>query len=209
MSVSLDSEADKISYALGMDIGASFRKLPVKVNAAAAVAGIQDVFGGQKPQLSREDFVALMQKFQQQLHAAAEQHGQELSNRNRQQQIEFLSKNKDADGVTVTASGLQYQVISTGSGVKPGPEDVVRVHYTGRLLDGTTFDSSVERGEPAEFPVNGVIAGWTEALQLMQVGSKYQLFIPANLAYGSRGAGQAIGPDQMLIFEVELLDIVG
>jgi len=209
MSEKLNSEAEKISYALGMDIGASFRKLPVKIDVAAAIAGIQDVYEGKKPELSREEFVALMQKFQQQLHAAAEQHGKALGENNRKQETEFLAKNKAAEGVVTTTTGLQYQVIEQGNGNKPTPESVVRVHYTGRLLDGTTFDSSVERGEPAEFPVGGVIAGWTEALQLMQVGSKYRLFIPAALAYGSRGAGELIGPDSMLIFDVELLDIVG
>lgn len=209
MGYTLENEAQKMSYALGMDIGASFRKLPVAIDLACALAGIQEVFEGKQPAVGREEFVALMQKFQQQLRAASEQHGKAISEKNGKEEKEFLARNKDEKGVVSTASGLQYQVIEQGQGAKPESDSVVRVHYTGRLLDGNVFDSSVERGEPAEFPVNGVIAGWTEALQLMQVGSKYRLFIPANLAYGPRGAGEMIGPDAMLIFDVELLDIVG
>ncbi|MPN00673.1 FKBP-type 22 kDa peptidyl-prolyl cis-trans isomerase [bioreactor metagenome] len=120
----------------------------------------------------------------------------------------FMTENKKKPGVTVTASGLQYEVIKAGNGPKPAADDVVRVHYVGTLLDGTQFDSSVERGEPAEFGVNQVIPGWTEALQLMPVGSKYKLCIPAAIAYGEQGAGQAIPPNAALKFEVELLDIV-
>ena len=119
----------------------------------------------------------------------------------------FLAENKNKDGVVTTASGLQYKVIAQGNGSKPVPTDKVSVHYRGTLIDGTEFDSSYKRGKPVSFPVNGVIKGWTEALQLMNVGSKYQLFIPSNLAYDKRGAGQTIGPDAVLIFEVELLGI--
>ncbi|MDD3118992.1 MAG: FKBP-type peptidyl-prolyl cis-trans isomerase [Victivallales bacterium] len=209
MSLSLTTDSEKTSYALGMDIGASFKRLPVKISLAAAVAGITDVFTEQPLQLPEKEFVALMQKFQEELRAAGEKHAQVKATENRRQQEEFLAANKKHKDVSVTASGLQYKVLNAGQGKKPMGESVVSVHYTGTLPDGTVFDSSVQRGEPATFPVNGVIAGWTEALQLMQVGSKYQLFIPANLAYGNRGAGAAIGPDQMLIFEVELLDIVG
>jgi FKBP-type peptidyl-prolyl cis-trans isomerase len=120
----------------------------------------------------------------------------------------FLQKNKEADGVIVTPSGLQYKVVKMGTGAKPSEEDVVRVHYTGTLIDGSKFDSSVDRGEPAEFMVNGVIKGWVEALQLMPVGSKFILYIPSDLAYGGNGAGDVIKPYSTLIFEVELLDIV-
>ncbi|MBN2640746.1 MAG: FKBP-type peptidyl-prolyl cis-trans isomerase [Victivallales bacterium] len=209
MAKELKNEAEKTSYALGMDIGASFKKLPVEIDLESAVAGMSAIFNDEKPQLGQQEFVELMQKFQMQLKQAGEKHAQELAGKNKQQEKDFLAANKKADGVVETASGLQYQVLETGDGEKPSAESVVKVHYTGTLPDGSVFDSSVQRGEPAQFPVNGVIAGWTEALQLMQVGSKYRLFIPAGLAYGSRGAGQSIGPDQMLIFEVELLDIVG
>ena len=149
----------------------------------------------------------LMRKFQTELRAAAEKQAAAAGAENQKQEAEFLARNKEDKDVVTTASGLQYKVLKQGSGDKPTKESTVTVHYTGTLPDGTVFDSSVKRGEPATFPVGGVIAGWTEALQLMQVGSKFKLFIPAALAYGKRGAGQLIGPDQMLIFEVELLDI--
>ncbi len=209
MGKDLTTEDQKISYALGMDIGASFKKLPVDIDLEATIDGITDIANNAKLKLDQKEFVELMQKLQVKMKAAAEQHAQEAAAENKQQEQEFLNLNRKAEGVVETESGLQYQVMEEGKGDKPSAESVVKVHYTGTLLDGSIFDSSVHRGEPAQFPVNGVISGWTEALQLMTVGSKYRLFIPANLAYGSRGAGQAIGPDQMLIFEVELLDIVG
>ena len=126
---------------------------------------------------------------------------------NQEEGSKFLSENAQQEGVVALPSGLQYKVIETGEGDKPGPSDVVKVHYEGRLIDGTVFDSSIQRGVPAEFPVNGVIAGWTEALQLMAVGSQWELYIPADLAYGAQGAGGVIGPNATLIFKVELLDI--
>ena len=207
MSISLQNDGDKTSYCLGMDIGASFKKLPVSINLDAALEGIKAVFRGEKPQIEQQEFMELMRKFQQELRAAAEKQAAAAGEGNRKQEQEFLAKNKEDKDVVTTASGLQYKVLQAGTGAKPTANSVVTVHYTGTLPDGTVFDSSVKRGEPATFPVNGVIPGWTEALQIMQVGSKYKLFIPAALAYGKRGAGQLIGPDQMLIFEVELLDI--
>jgi len=209
MSISLKNDSDKTSYALGMDIGASFKRLPVKISLEAAIAGMSDVFNEQPLQIAEDEFISLMQKFQEELRSAGEKHAKAKAEGNKKQEADFMAANKQEKDVVTTSTGLQYKVVSNGSGNKPTSESVVSVHYTGTLPDGTVFDSSVQRGEPATFPVNGVIAGWTEALQLMQVGSKYKLFIPANLAYGSRGAGQMIGPDQMLIFEVELLDIVG
>lgn len=207
MSISLQNDSDKTSYCLGMDIGASFKKLPVPINLDAALEGIKAVFHGEKPQIDQQEFMELMRKFQQELRAAAEKQAAAAGEDNRKQEQEFLAKNKEDKDVVTTASGLQYKVLQAGTGARPTANSVVTVHYTGTLPDGTVFDSSVRRGEPATFPVNGVIPGWTEALQIMQVGSKYKLFIPAALAYGKRGAGQLIGPDQMLIFEVELLDI--
>ena len=126
---------------------------------------------------------------------------------NQEEGSKFLSENAQQEGVVSLPSGLQYKVIETGEGDQPGPSDVVKVHYEGRLIDGTVFDSSIQRGVPAEFPVNRVIAGWTEALQLMTVGSQWELYIPADLAYGAQGAGGVIGPNATLIFKVELLDI--
>ena len=207
MSISLQNDSDTTSYCLGMDIGASFKKLPVSINLDAALEGIKAVFHGEKPQIEQQEFMELMRKFQQELRAAAEKQAAAAGEDNRKQEQEFLAKNKEDKDVVTTASGLQYKVLQAGTGARPTANSVVTVHYTGTLPDGTVFDSSVKRGEPATFPVNGVIPGWTEALQIMQVGSKYKLFIPAALAYGKRGAGQLIGPDQMLIFEVELLDM--
>ena len=207
MSITLQNDSDKTSYCLGMDIGASFRKLPVSINLEAALAGITDTFQGHTPQVPEQEFMTLMRKFQQELRSAAEKKAAEKGAENQKQEAEFLAKNKEDKDVVTTGSGLQYKVLKQGDGAKPTSQSVVTVHYTGTLPDGTVFDSSVRRGQPATFPVNGVIPGWTEALQLMQVGSKYQLFIPSALAYGKRGAGELIGPDQMLIFEVELLDI--
>jgi len=206
MSIELQNDADKTSYCLGMDIGASFKKIPVKVNLEAVVEGMKDIFNDAKPRLSQEEFMSLMQKFQQELRSSAEKQAAAAGAENQKQEAELLAKNKEDKDIVTTASGLQYKVLRAGTGDKPAASSVVTVHYTGTLPDGSVFDSSVKRGEPATFPVNGVIPGWTEALQIMQVGSKYQLFIPANLAYGKRGQGP-IGPDQMLIFEVELLDI--
>lgn len=207
MSISLQNDSEKTSYCLGMDIGASFKKLPVPIHLEAALEGIKAVFLGEKPQIEQKEFMDLMRKFQQELRAAAEKQAAAAGEDNRKQEQEFLAKNKEDKEVVTTASGLQYKVLQAGTGARPTANSVVTVHYTGTLPDGTVFDSSVKRGEPATFPVNGVIPGWTEALQIMQVGSKYKLFIPAALAYGKRGAGQLIGPDQMLIFKVELLDI--
>ena len=207
MSISLQNDSDTTSYCLGMDIGASFKKLPVSINLDAALEGIKAVFHGEKPQIEQQEFMELMRKFQQELRAAAEKQAAAAGEDNRKQEQEFLAKNKEDKAVVTTASGLQYKVLQAGTGARPTANSVVTDHYTGTLPDGTVFDSSVKRGEPATFPVNGVIPGWTEALQIMQVGSKYKLFIPAALAYGKRGAGQLIGPDQMLIFEVELLDM--
>lgn len=203
----LQNDSDKTSYCLGMDIGMSFKKLPVAINLEAAIAGITDMYNGEKPQIDEPEFMELMRKLQMELRAAAEKQAAAAGAENQKQEAEFLAKNKEDKDIVTTASGLQYKVLKQGSGDKPTKESTVTVHYTGTLPDGTVFDSSVKRGEPATFPVSGVIAGWTEALQLMQVGSKFKLFIPAALAYGKRGAGQLIGPDQMLIFEVELLDI--
>ena len=208
MAIELKTKVDKTSYALGLDIGSSFRNLPVEINPEAAVAGLMDIFKGEKPQLSQQDFMEVMKEFQKEMRAAAEKAQQQISDNNKKQEVEFMTVNRKNEGVKETASGLQYKVITEGKGEKPSKTSVVKVHYTGTLPDGTIFDSSEQRGEPATFPLNQVIAGWTEALQLMSVGSRYILYVPSALAYGSRGAGELIGPDQMLIFEVELLDIV-
>jgi FKBP-type peptidyl-prolyl cis-trans isomerase len=208
MSKEINTEIEKTSYALGINIGQSLRQIPMELDTEAVVQAVTDVLAGGKIALPQEEYAATMQAFQAKMQAAEQEAAQAASSQNSVAQESFLAENKAKDGVVTTESGLQYTVITEGDGAKPTAENTVRVHYTGTLLDGTVFDSSVQRGEPAEFGVGQVIAGWTEALQLMNVGSKYKLFIPADLAYGDRGAGQAISPGAMLIFEVELLDIV-
>lgn len=208
MSEPFASQKDKMSYALGMNLGEYLTRNPVELNFDAAVNGLRDFIAG-TPKLSREEYVSAMQLLQQQMQEAGRRQMEQDAAANALAEKNFMAQNARRPGVTVTASGLQYEVLKQGSGAKPSANSVVRVHYTGTLLDGTKFDSSVDRGEPAEFGVNQVIAGWTEALQLMPVGSKYKLYIPAAIAYGARGAGEAIPPNAALIFEVELLDIVG
>ena len=208
MAIELKNKVDKTSYALGMDIGSSFRNLPVEINPEAAVAGLMDIFKGEKPQLSQQDFMEVMKEFQKEMRAAAEKAQQQLSDNNKKQEVEFMTVNRKNEGVKETASGLQYKVITEGTGAKPSKTSVVKVHYTGKLLDGTVFDSSVQRGEPIDFALNQVIPGWTEGVQLMTPGSKYEFYIPSDLAYGDRGAGNAIPPGAALIFEVELLAVL-
>ncbi len=204
----LPTESDKLSYALGLEIGASLKELGEHIVLDAFVRGLGDrmeenellLTPQQAHEIKKKVFAEIQKKRAEQMAGQAQKNGEEGE--------AFLSKNKDAEGVVATASGLQYTVLRDGDGRKPGPDDRVKVHYRGTLLDGTEFDSSYERGEPTTFPLGGVIAGWTEALQLMDVGSHYRLFIPPNLAYGQTGAGTKIGPNATLVFEVELLEIV-
>ena len=207
MLTELKTAADRTSYALGLDVGLSLGRLPLELNVEAFIQGFRDITSGQKPQLSREEFAKIMETFQEQLRekAQAQQGGQ--ADKNRTEGEQFLAANKVRPGVITTASGLQYEVLSAGTGATPKGSDVVTVHYTGTLVGGTVFDSSVHRGEPARFPLDGVIPGWTEALQLMKVGAKHRVYIPAELGYGDRGAGDAIGPNCALIFDVELLGV--
>ena len=192
----------KISYALGLSIGNNFRATGIdNLEVSEFVKGVEDVFNEVKPSMSYEEAQQLINSYFSELQSKQ----QDL---NKKAGEEFLTINKNKAGVTTLASGLQYEVLKNGSGKKPGATDQVKCHYHGTLIDGTVFDSSVERGEPAVFGVNQVIAGWVEALQLMSEGSKWRLFIPSDLAYGSRGAGQTIQPNSALIFDVELLEIV-
>jgi FKBP-type peptidyl-prolyl cis-trans isomerase FklB len=208
MSIEFKTEADKISYALGMNIGESLVQLPAELNPEILTQAIKDLLAGNPPALPENEYVATMKAFQAKMQDAEQDASKEISLQNTAEEKSFMEDNKKAEGVVTTASGLQYIVLKEGSGAKPGADDTVRVHYAGSLLDGTEFDSSVKRGQPAEFGVTQVIKGWTEALQLMNVGSKYRLFVPSKLAYGERGAGQAIGPCSMLVFDVELIDII-
>ncbi|HET9049406.1 MAG TPA: FKBP-type peptidyl-prolyl cis-trans isomerase [Chiayiivirga sp.] len=204
----LETERDKASYLVGMQIGGSLQQIKGEVDLPIVFQAIETTLNDGKQLLSQEEAAAVQKSFAERLQAkhAAEQ--QAVATKNKAEGEAFLAKNKSVPGVTTTASGLQYQVVTAGKGPKPAATDRVKVHYTGTLLDGTKFDSSVDRGQPAEFALNQVIPGWTEALQLMPVGSKYTLWIPSNLAYGDRGTPGPIGPNATLKFEVELIEIV-
>ncbi len=202
------NEMEQISYALGINIAEYLKSMPLEVQLPLVVKGLQDAFA-QSPAMTQQEYAAAMQLCQGRMKEAAEKLAAESGKEQIAQGAAYLAENAKKAGVKTTASGLQYEVLTEGAGKKPQATDKVRVHYVGTLLDGTEFDSSVRRGEPAEFGLNQVIPGWTEGLQLMPVGAKYRLVIPAALAYGERGAGQAIPPHATLVFEVELLDILG
>ncbi len=199
-SPQLKDQKDKVSYSIGMNIGANLVKQKVDINPDILAAGIKDMLAG-KPQLTPDQVKEVMAQFEKDMEAKQKQAGE----KNKTEGAKFLEDNKKKPDVKNTASGLQYKVIKEGTGEKPKATDTVSVNYRGTLIDGTEFDSSYKRGEPATFPLNGVIKGWTEGVQLMKVGSKYQLFIPSNLAYGDRAVGPDITPNSTLIFEVELL----
>lgn len=202
---------EKSSYALGINMGQSVKQFPFELSKEALIQGFSDMVNGREIQISQDEYGKLMHELQVKMQAAQQAQNEAIKDvveKNKAEQLKFIERNANASGVKTTDSGLQYQIINDGDGAMPTKEDTVRVHYTGTLLDGTVFDSSVERGQPAEFGVGQVIPGWTEALQNMKIGSKHKLFIPAELAYGDRGAGQHIAPGAMLIFEVELLDIL-
>ena len=200
-------ELDKVSYCFGLSIASNLLSSGVNtINTEAFVDAIRTVYAGQMPEIKPEEANQILQDYFNKL----QNERPHLAGVSQQQDAgeQFLNDNKSKEGVVTLESGLQYKVISTGNGAIPKSSDTVKCHYEGRLINGAVFDSSIRRGEPAEFPVNGVIAGWVEALQLMPVGSKWQLYIPSDLAYGPHGAGQAIGPNETLIFDIELLDIV-
>ncbi|MGQ7868516.1 FKBP-type peptidyl-prolyl cis-trans isomerase [Sunxiuqinia sp. sy24] len=195
-------ELEEFSYALGLSISSNLIQSGVKtIEPSSFMLALEDIFTGKEPQLTPDQANKILQEFMEK-----QQNGQ--GKENLEQGLQFLAENREKEGVNETASGLQYMVLEEGDGEKPSPADEVKCHYHGTLIDGTVFDSSVQRGEPATFPVNGVIQGWVEALQMMTTGSKWRLFVPSDLAYGDRGAGGAIGPHSTLIFEVELLEIV-
>src|SRR5438046_10645498 len=200
-SPQLKDQKDKVSYSIGMNIGFNLSRQKVDVNPDILAAGIKDSLAG-KPQLTPEQVKEVMAQFEKDMEAKQKQAGE----KNKTEGVKFLDDNKKKSDVKTSASGLQYKVIKEGTGAKPKATDTVSVNYRGTLIDGTEFDSSYKRAQPATFPVNGVIKGWTEALQLMKVGSKYQLFIPSNLAYGERAVSPDLSANSTLIFEVELLD---
>ncbi len=193
---------EKTSYAIGMNIGANLLQSGAKnIDSEALARGLNDVLKGNKTEIEPREAGSILNKYFAELEEAKSQEAIADG-------AAFLAANGQRSEVTTLPSGLQYEVIKMGDGQKPKATDTVRCHYKGTLIDGTEFDSSIRRGQPADFPVNGVIAGWVEALQLMPVGSKWKLFIPYNLGYGAQGAGQSIPPYAALIFEVELLDIL-
>lgn len=205
--MTLKDDKDKVSYSIGLNIGKSMKQEGLDINPDALAAAMKDVFAGAKPQLTDEQVQQVMQDFQKKMMAKQMAAREEGLTKNKGEGEKFLADNKKKEGVKTTASGLQYKVIKDGTGKTPKATDTVKTHYRGTLINGTEFDSSYKRGEPAEFPVNGVIKGWTEALQLMKEGAKWQLFIPSELAYGERGAGKDIGPNSTLIFDIELLSV--
>jgi FKBP-type peptidyl-prolyl cis-trans isomerase FklB len=204
----LDSMTDKVSYSIGLNLGRSLSSQEVEVDMDVLARGIRDGMGDAEALMTDEEIQQTMTDFQQEMVAKQQAKREEMATQNKTEGESFLAENKAKDGVMTTDSGLQYMVMEEGDGPKPAPTDQVTVHYKGTLLDGTVFDSSYDRGQPATFPLNAVIPGWTEGVQLMSVGSKYKFWIPAELGYGPNGQGPVIGPNATLVFEVELLDIV-
>jgi FKBP-type peptidyl-prolyl cis-trans isomerase FkpA/FKBP-type peptidyl-prolyl cis-trans isomerase FklB len=204
--VALDSDEQKLSYSMGRTIAEQLVSGGFDVNIASLKAGIDDAHSGVDSKVSEADFNAARDNMIKKLEAAHEEEQASLSAANAEAGAKYLAENASAEGVVTTTTGLQYKIVTKGEGELPGATDNVTVHYRGTLVDGTEFDSSYSRNEPATFPVNAVIPGWTEALQLMPVGSKWELTIPSNLAYGPAATG-SIGPDSVLLFEVELLSI--
>lgn len=192
---------------MGMNFGTGLRKQSIDIDPAILARGLKDSFSNGKTLLTEEEARTLLTQLQSDVRKKQQELAQQLGEANKKEGMAFLEANKTKDGVVTLTSGLQYKILQEGSGPKPAATDTVVCNYRGTLLNDTEFDSSYKRGQPASFPVTGVIKGWTEALQLMPVGSKWQLFIPSELAYGERGAGGQIGPNATLIFEVELLSI--
>jgi len=199
----LKNQKEKVSYIIGMDIGGNLKKQSIDVDPNILAKGIQDALGDAKPLLTDQEIQETMAAFKKEMMIKQE----EIAKKNKSDGEAFLAENKKKEGVKTLPSGLQYKVIKAGTGKKPKLDDTVAANYRGTLLDGTEFDSSYKRGQPARFQVSSVIPGWAEALQLMEEGAKWQLFVPSNLAYGQRGAGRAIGPNTALIFEIELVSI--
>jgi FKBP-type peptidyl-prolyl cis-trans isomerase FklB len=203
----LTTQKDKFSYALGMNLGTNLHRQSVTVDPNIVLRGLRDALAGRKTALTEDQARTALMEMQNVLRQKQQEQMQQAGAANRTEGEAFLAANKSKDGVITLPSGLQYKVLSPGTGPKPTAGDSVVCNYRGTLINGTEFDSSYKRGEPATFPVSGVIKGWTEALQLMPVGSKWQLFVPADLAYGERSPDPEIGPGSTLIFEVELLSI--
>ncbi|MDH1659003.1 FKBP-type peptidyl-prolyl cis-trans isomerase [Pseudomonas mosselii] len=202
--LNLSTDESRVSYGIGRQLGGQLRDNPPPgVNLNAIVAGLTDAFNGADSRVSEQDLSAAFKVIREVMQAEAAAKAEAAAAAGK----EFLAENAKREGIVTLASGLQYEVLTAGEGAKPSREDNVRTHYHGTLIDGTVFDSSYDRGQPAEFPVGGVIAGWTEALQLMSAGSKWRLYVPSELAYGAQGVG-SIPPHSTLVFDVELLDVL-
>lgn len=203
----LETEQQQLSYILGLDVGQSLQNLDIEIDLDLLMEGVGHVLAGEEHRMSAEEVQAVRNAFIQRMQAQAQEQAQAQAQVNLQLGQQFMAENEQRDGVEVTESGLQYEVLEAAEGESPTAEDTVTVHYRGTLIDGTEFDSSYSRGEPATFPLANVIPGWTEGLQLMPVGSTYRFVIPPQLGYGEQGAGQMIAPNSTLVFEVELLGI--
>ena len=203
----LETYSEKLSYTLGSDIGKSLKALPAEIDLDIFQQGVEDSIKGRELLLTPQQMIQIQREFSQKVQKERTQEIKALTEKNRKEGEVFLTQNKKKKGVITTASSLQYLVLKQGDGPKPQATNRVKVHYRGTLIDGTEFDSSYQRGQPATFAANRVIAGWTEALQLMKVGAKWELYIPSDIAYGPRGS-RTIPPDSALIFEIELLDIM-
>ena len=205
-----NKELESLSYALGLSMGNNFKSSGIEaINVQDFADGVAAVYDGLAPRMSYDEAKQVIQKYFTALEAKQREASAKMAEVNQKAGEEFLAANGKRAEVKTTASGLQYEVLVEGDGAQPTAQDQVEVHYTGKLIDGTVFDSSVERGVPATFGVTQVIPGWVEALQLMKAGSKWRLFIPSQLAYGPQGAGNVIGPNSTLIFDVDLLKVVG
>jgi len=205
--IKLTTQKDSVGYAIGMDIGKNLKQQEIDIDIDVLSQGIKDAVNNQQTLITEEQSREIMMEFQRELMAKHSDRQAKKAEKNKIEGENFLNENKKKEGVITTQSGLQYKILQAGKGVKPQSNQTVTVHYRGRLLDGSEFDNSYKRNSPATFPVDGVIRGWSEALQLMPVGSKWELYIPSELAYGENGMGQVIPPNATLIFEVELISV--
>ncbi len=203
----LNSDIDKLSYSIGTDLGKNFKRQGIEINPAAMTQGLQDGMAGGKLMLTEQQMKDVLDKFQKDLMAKRTAEFNAKAEENKGKGETFLNENKAKTGVVTLPSGLQYKIIKTGTGAKPAKEDTVTVEYTGRLINGEVFDSTEKSGKPATFKLSQVIPGWTEALQLMPAGSTWEVYVPANLAYGSRSVGGPIGPNETLIFNIHLISV--
>ena len=201
----MKTKKDSVSYSIGMDIGKNFKAQSIDIEPSILLAGINDAMNDGKTKLTEQQSTIVMNRFREELMAKEEEKKKVIGDKNLKEGEAFLTENKKKDGVVTTASGLQYKIVRQGTGPKPSATQTVTVHFRGTLIDGTEFYSTIKRGQPETFQITGVMKGWTEALQLMPVGSQWTLYIPPNLAYGERGSGGVIGANATLVFEVELM----